>query len=432
MYLQSGGPTAVINTTAYGVIAQMAETADSGRKLYIARHGILGVIRGDLLEPETDPEKLLRLRETPSMAFGSTRYQLRTDEDYRKAEETLCRFDIGQILVNGGNGSAAAAMRLQQRLDADGIDCGVLLIPKTVDNDVAGIDHAPGFPSAARHVVISVAELIRDMWSYETDLIMAVEVMGRNTGFLAGASKAAGLIGHAPDLIYVPERVFDPEQFVRDVREVIARKGKCFAVIPEGVRTASGKYLFEDTTVNKGADPSVNMGGITEYLSVLLRAHFTCKIRCIDLGLMQRCAAHDASPVDREEAETLGRMAVQYALSGEREKMLTIRRGNSGSSDGNSGSSDGNSGSSDGSNGSSGSSGSSDGSSGSNGGSSGSSGADYAPEYGLMPLGETAGRSAVLPEEYIGEDGHSVKDSYLDYVLPLLGDLPRMAELTEL
>ena len=387
LYLQSGGPTAVINATAYGVIRESDALRPQGRKLYAARHGILGAVRGELLEPDRDPERLRRLRETPSMAFGATRYELVSDEDYRSLEETIDRYGIGHILINGGNGSAAAAMRLQERLDRDGLECGVLVIPKTVDNDVAGIDHAPGFPSAARHVVISVAELIRDMWSYETDLIMAVEVMGRNTGFLAAATLAAGQIGQAPDLIYVPERTFDPEGFVCDVREVIARKGKCFAVIPEGVKTAAGKYLFEDTTVNKGKDPSINMGGITEYLSALLRRHFTCKIRCIDLGLMQRCAAHDASGTDRLEAETLGRMAVRLAAEGHRTQMLTIRRPEEGG---------------------------------------------YEPVYGLIPLSETAGLSARLPEAYIGEDGHSVRDSYLDYILPLMGELPRMADMTAL
>ena len=387
LYIQSGGPTAVINATACGVIAESEQYLDQGAKLYAARHGILGVIRGDLMEIRPRKEDLARLRRTPSMAFGSTRYELCTDEDYRKAEDTIRRFGIGHILINGGNGSAAAAMRLQKRLDADGLNCAVLVIPKTVDNDVAGIDHAPGFPSAARHVVISVSELIRDMWSYETDLIMAVEVMGRNTGFLAAASLAAGENGPVPDLIYVPERTFDPERFVSDVREVVSRKGKCFAVIPEGVKTSAGKYLFEDTTVNKGKDPSVNMGGITGYLSTLLRKHFTCKIRCIDLGLMQRCASHDASPVDLEEAEHLGRMAVQLAAAGHREEMLTIRRG--------------------------------------------SAGEPYSPVYGTMPLAETAGLSAVLPEEYIGEDEHSIQEGYLDYILPLLGELPAMADLIE-
>lgn len=387
LYLQSGGPTAVINATAYGVISECGRTLPDGVKLYAARHGILGVIRGDLAEPAGDEEKLAKLIRTPSMAFGSTRYELTSDEDYRRVEETLSRFGIGHILINGGNGSAAAAMRLQRRLDDDGVNCGVLVIPKTVDNDVAGIDHAPGFPSAARHVVITVSELLRDMQSYETDLIMAVEVMGRNTGFLAAASLAAGRIGRAPDLIYVPERTFDPEQFVRDVREVTARKGKCFAVIPEGVKTPAGKYLFEDTTVNKGKDPSVNMGGITEYLSTLLRMHFSCKIRCIDLGLMQRCAAHNASPVDLQEAEALGRMAVRLAREGHREEMLTILRSGAGS---------------------------------------------YEPLFGVMPLSETAGISANLPEQYIGEDGHSVKESYLDYILPLIGELGEAADMADL
>ena len=388
LYLQSGGPTAVINATAYGVISECADCLAPGVKLFAARHGILGVIRGDLFEPGREKEQLARLRETPSMAFGSTRYELCSEEDYRSAEDTIRRYGIGHILINGGNGSAAAAMRLQKRLDADGLNCGVLVIPKTVDNDVAGIDHAPGFPSAARHVVISVSELIRDMWSYETDLIMAVEVMGRNTGFLAAATLAAGLLGPAPDLIYVPERTFDPERFVRDVGEVISRKGKCFAVIPEGVKTASGKYLFEDTTVNKGKDPSVNMGGITEYLNTLLRAHFTCKIRSIDLGLMQRCAAHDASPVDRDEAERLGRMAVHLALQGHRNEMLTIQRAGGMQ--------------------------------------------PYEPRFGTIALEETAGLSACLPEMYIGEDEHSVRETYLEYILPLLGELPQPADMMAL
>ena len=384
LYLQSGGPTAVINATACGVIRACRALLPDGAALYAARHGILGVIRGNVFKIEMNEGEIRRLSRTPSMGFGSTRYELESNEDYRKVEETIARLDIGHILINGGNGSAAAAMRLQKRLDADGCGCGVLLIPKTVDNDLAATDHAPGFPSAARHVVITVSELIRDLWSYETDLIMAVEVMGRNTGFLAAATLAAGKIGQAPDLIYVPERVFDPEQFVRDVKAVMDRKGKCFAVVPEGVKTAAGKYLFEDTTVNKGKDPSINMGGITGYLSSLLRAHFSCKIRCIDLGLMQRCAAHDASPVDRAEAEALGRMAVELALSGHREEMLCIRRGNAGE--------------------------------------------EYAPVFTTVPLAETAGLSATLPGAYIGDDGHSVSETYLDYILPLIGELPEMAD----
>ncbi|MDD3337546.1 MAG: diphosphate--fructose-6-phosphate 1-phosphotransferase [Lachnospiraceae bacterium] len=387
LYIQSGGPTAVINASAYGVIEACREYQPDIHRLYASAHGIVGVMEGKLYDCFAEEEGQLELlKETPSMAFGSCRYEVRedTDIDYEKILDTLKRFQIYYIFINGGNGSAAAGLRLYQYLTGKNYEFRLMVIPKTVDNDIAGIDHAPGFPSAARHVVTSIAELVHDMHTYDTELIMVAEVMGRNTGFLAAASLAAGETGYGPDLIYVPEVVFDPEQFIQDVRNVLERKGKCFVVVPEGVRTADGKYLFENTTVNKGTDPSRNMGGITPYLNALLREHFICKIRCIDLGLMQRCAVHDASALDLEEAELLGRSAVEAAVKGASGQMVTLLRRQD---------------------------------------------VPYQTETDSIPLEQVAEKDRVLDLAYVTSEHNYIQKTYLKYILPLIGPLPEYASL---
>lgn len=387
LYIQSGGPTSVINCSARGVIGQCREHSGEIGKIYAALHGIDGVIRNELYDCSMLNEQQLKdLALTPSMAFGSCRYMVRekTEDDYRSILCTLRAHQISMILLNGGNGSASAALKLMRHLKQMGFAGSVLLIPKTVDNDIAGIDHSPGFPSAARHVVTAVSELAHDMYTYDTDLIMAVEVMGRNTGYLAAAAMAACQTGWGPDLIYVPERTFSPEMFVRDVAGTLEKKGKCLAVLSEGVKTEDGKYLFEDTTVNKAADPSRNMGGITPYLSTLLRKHFTCKIRCIDLGLMQRCDAHNASPLDRKEAEELGRYAVDAALRGMDGQMVTIRR---------------------------------------------ISDRPYASRLECIPLEAVADVERTMDRRFLMTDRPFIRDEYLDYILPLIGRLPAYADL---
>ncbi len=387
LYIQSGGPTAVINCSACGVIRECQELLEKGGKLYASLHGIDGLLHDHLYDcTDMDEMQLRRLENTPSMAFGSCRYTVREDsgEDYDRILATLKKYDIYYIFINGGNGSVAAGYRLSENLKKVGYACRLIVIPKTVDNDIAIVDHAPGFPSAARHTVITISELVHDMYTYDTDLIMAVEVMGRNTGYLAAAAAAAGKTGWGPDLIYVPEVVFDPEQFVKDVAEVIQKKGKCFAVVAEGVKTADGRYLFEDTTVNKADDPSKNMGGITPYLNHLLRKYFTCKIRCIDLGLMQRCGAHDASEIDKKEAQQLGREAVKYAFAGENGKMVTLTR---------------------------------------------TSSYPYRTKIQILDLEQVAGVERVMDLSYLEENHHQIRESYMDYILPLIGALPEYVEL---
>lgn len=387
LYMQSGGPTAVINTSAYGVIDQCRRHPEINR-IYASEHGIVGVIERRIFDiSEGIPGEEL-LPYTPSMIFGSCRYEIDEEDpekrDYKKILATLKDLNIRYIFINGGNGSVRAGLRLGRFLETQSYDFRLIVVPKTVDNDIACIDHAPGFPSAARHVAIAVSELARDMMTYDTELIMFTEVMGRNTGFLAAASIAAREIDHGPDLIYVPEVIFDQRRFIDDVSQVLKKKGKCFAVVAEGVKTEDGKFLFEDISVNRGMDMQKNMGGITPYLNQLLRNHFDCKIRGIDLGLMQRCGAHDASEIDRREAEELGRRAVDAAVYGHSLKMVTVNR---------------------------------------------VFGRRYEAAYDLVSLEDVAREDNCLPLSYVNSAQNDIKEEFLDYIMPLIGRLPRYTVL---
>ncbi len=389
LYIQSGGPTAVINTSAYGVIDECRKHPGIDR-IYASEHGITGVIERKIFDISDGLADEILLTVTPSMIFGSCRYEIDENDpeqkDYRKVLKTLKTLNIRYIFINGGNGSVRASLRLGRFLESQNYDFKLIVVPKTVDNDISCIDHAPGFPSAARHVAITVSELVRDMMTYDTELIMFTEVMGRNTGFLAAASMAAAEIDLGPDLIYVPELVFDQQKFIEDVRCVLKKKGKCFAVVAEGVRTKDGRFLFEDISVNRSMDMQKNMGGIIPYLNQLLRNHFDCKIRGIDLGLMQRCGAHDASDIDREEAEELGRLAVKAAVSGHSLKMVTINR---------------------------------------------SQGRRYEAVYGLAGLEKVAEEDNCFPLSYVNETQDFIREEFLDYILPLIGELPKYTVLNK-
>ena len=201
LYIQSGEPTAVINCSAYGVISEFRKNNSDRGKLYASLHGIAGVMQGELYDCSAlDERQLEKLKKTPSMVFGSCRYTLKeeSEEDYEKIIKVLRQYSIYYIFINGGNGSVAAGQRLKEHLSKAEYNFRLIVIPKTVDNDIALTDHSPGFPSAARHTVITVSELVHDMNTYDTDLIMVAEVMGRNTGFLAAATIAARETGWGP------------------------------------------------------------------------------------------------------------------------------------------------------------------------------------------------------------------------------------------
>jgi 6-phosphofructokinase 1 len=260
----------------------------------------------------------------------------------------------------------------------------VAAIPKTVDNDIAELDHAPGFPSAARHVIITVSELAHDLRVYDTGLIMVLEVMGRDTGWLAASTLLCAKNNNGPDLIYTPEYTFEDERFLRDVEEVYQRKGKVLVVVAEGVKKKDGTYLFEHCSEVFEDAPQQNMGGIIPYLTNLLRKQFTCKVRGIDLGLMQRCDVHTASPVDIEEAISLGQEAVKAVLEGTSGIMTAIERLSS---------------------------------------------IPYTTAIRRINISQVIKQDGVMPRNYISPAKNYIQEDFLEYIEPLVGPLPRYARL---
>ncbi|MBE6828996.1 MAG: diphosphate--fructose-6-phosphate 1-phosphotransferase [Ruminococcaceae bacterium] len=385
LYIQSGGPTTVINTSAYGVITACRENSDKIGRLYCAEYGMVGLLNNRLIDVYSeDSTQLELLQHTPSSIFGSCRYHVTDESDYGKILNTLQQHDIGYLFYNGGNGTLRACRDLIRYLDSRNYDCNVVVVPKTVDNDIGGIDHSPGFPSAARHVAITVSELAHDIRVYDTGLITVVEVMGRNTGWLAAATLLSSRGGNGPDLIYTPEVPFETERFLKDIRGVYEQKGKCLAVVAEGVRDSGGKYLFEYGKENAVENPEISMGGVTPYLTMLLRGEFPCKVRGIDLGLMQRCGMHTAAPVDLREAAQLGGAAVTAALNGVSGKMVTLQRVSS---------------------------------------------SPYLVKESLADVEEICDLDASMPLEYITDEKNYIRESFLDYIEPLVGELPKYANL---
>ena len=388
LYIQSGGPTAVINASAYGVIHQWRTQGTKVGKLYAVLHGNYGLVNRLLYDTaEIAEEELLKLKYTPSMIFGSSRHRIPDGPEgfnqYDVIVQIIEEYSIQYIFYNGGDGSLRACNDLQSYLKMKQVTCSVIFIPKTVDNDIDGIDHAPGFPSTARYVNVSISELVHDIRTYNTNLIAVVEVMGRRTGWLAASTLLGHSHGYGPDLIYVPECKFSISKFITDVRRILEEKGKCIAVIAEGVRDEHNKFLFEYQDISV-EEPELNMGGITPYITSQLRKNFTCKIRGIDLGLMQRCSSHMTSKIDLEEAIQLGKAAVSISLAGDTGKMVYIERISS---------------------------------------------HPYTNRVATVLIEEAINGGHLLPLSYVNQDENFINDSFLDYIRPLVGELPTYTKL---
>ena len=385
LYIQSGGPTAVINASAFGVIDQWRATHSSA--LYAVKHGTYGLVHGHFFDcGSLKKQALALLPHTPSMVFGSSRYRIpdwpNGSDDYERILTHLKTHSIRNIFFNGGNGSLNACHSLCNFLDAVGYEYNVVFIPKTVDNDISCIDHCPGFPSTARYVNISISELVHDLRTYDTGMVAIIEVMGRKTGWLAASTIVAQNIGFGPDLIYVPEAAFSTDALISDISRVYSSRGKCIAVVAEGVRDENGKYLFEYTSDGM-ENPEITMGGITPYLTATLKREFGCKIRGIDMGLMQRCASHATSRIDVEEAVALGRFAVDIAAKGETKKIVAVKRIQS---------------------------------------------RPYTTTLQTIAMRDVLNREHALPAKYL--QSNRIADEYADYIEPLIGDMPDYFNIT--
>ena len=323
---QSGGPSSVINASAYGVI-KTALDSEYITKVYGANHGIKGVLEDRLLVmDEEDPKELERLLYTPSSALGSCRYKIADpdvdDTDYKRILEIFQKYDVRYFFYNGGNDSMDTCNKISKYMAKVGYDCRVIGVPKTIDNDLFGTDHCPGFASAAKYIATSIMEVYRDCHVYDTGMITIVECMGRHAGWLTAAAELANLSGEGPDFVYVPEVDFDMDQFLADVTARYEQNKNCMVAVSEGIHYADGSFVSEAKTSATDGFGHAQLGGLAAHLAAVVKEKTGAKVRGIELSLLQRCAAHCASGTDIQESFASGKAAVEAALAGETDKMV--------------------------------------------------------------------------------------------------------------
>ena len=323
---QSGGPSSVINCSAYGVIKAGLEN-ENITTVYGAHHGIKGVLNDELMiMNEEDPSELENMLYTPSSALGSCRYKIADpdvdDTDYKRILEIFKKYNVRYFFYNGGNDSMDTCNKISKYMNRVGYECRVMGVPKTIDNDLAGTDHCPGFASAAKYIATSVMEVSRDSHVYDTGMVTIIECMGRHAGWLTAAAALAGVKGDGPDLIYLPEVDFDMDQFVADVKRIYNEKKNCIVAVSEGVHYADGTFVSEAKTSGTDGFGHAQLGGLAARLADVVKAATGAKVRPIELSLLQRCAAHCASGTDIAESFLSGKTAVEAAVAGETDKMV--------------------------------------------------------------------------------------------------------------
>jgi len=404
---QSGGPTAVINASICGVI-QEAMRHPEIESIYGARHGILGVLDEDLVDlRQEDPEEIELLKSTPAAALGSIRHKLPPlparpgEEDtaeYDRILEVFAAHHIRYFFYAGGNDSMDTVHKVTAYAATKGYELRAIGIPKTVDNDLAGIDHCPGYGSVAKHIAAITMGVGLDMMSVHlTDPVVIMEVMGRNAGWMTASSALARRReGDAPNLIYVPEAPWNRGRFLRDVKESHRRWGWCFVAVCGSIRDEAGNHVAMQTgRFAKDAFGHVQLGGVGNFLEHLVREELGLKTRLIRMGPAERIAMHFASLTDRDEAYHLGAFAVQSAVTGVTAKMVSLER---------------------------------------------VSNSPYRCELTLTDLEVSANQEKKIPREWLNEAGNDVTHDFLDYARPLIqgevptpivDGLPRYARLRE-
>jgi len=395
---QSGGPTAVINASAQGVI-QAALANENITRVLGAAHGIKGVLDDKLYDMGMeDPAELDLLQYTPSSALGSCRYKLadpdKDDTDYKRILEIFQKYDVRYFFYNGGNDSMDTCNKISKYMQKVGYECRIMGVPKTIDNDLFGTDHCPGFASAAKYIATSCAEVWQDAHVYDTGMVTVIEIMGRHAGWLAGSAALASLTGCGPDLVYLPEVIFDMNQFIADVKAIYESTGKCLVAVSEGIHYADGTFVSEGETSATDGFGHVQLGGLAVRLAEKIKQETGAKVRGIELSLLQRCGAHLASLTDIEEAKMAGRTAVEQAVAGVTDKMVAFActRENG----------------------------------------------KYVCQPSLIGLTDVANVEKKVPREWINAAGNGVEQPFIDYVLPLIqgepelpreNSLPRFAKL---
>ena len=394
---QSGGPTSVINASAYGVIETALKNPNITRVLG-AEHGIKGVLNDRLFDMgQEDPAELELLKYTPSSALGSCRYKMADpdvdDTDYKRILEIFKKYDVRYFFYNGGNDSMDTCNKISKYMNKVGYECRVMGVPKTIDNDLFGTDHCPGYASAAKYIATSAMEVARDSRVYNIGQITIIECMGRHAGWLTAAAALANTKEPCVDFIYLPEVDFDMDKFIADVSECYKKNGNCIVAVSEGIHYADGRFVSEAKTAATDGFGHAQLGGLAALLANVCKEKTGAKVRGIELSLLQRCAAHCASQTDIDESYMSGKTAVEEMLNGVTDKMVGFECDRS------------------------------------NG---------YVCRAKLFNLSDVANFEKKFPKEWITAEGNNVTEDFAKYALPLIqgetklekeDGLPRFARL---
>lgn len=378
---QSGGPTAVINSSLYGVVSEGLRQEKIGM-VYGMVNGIEGFLADRVLDfREALPgEALEKLKTTPGAYLGSCRYKLPEDlEDpvYPLLFEKFEALNIGYFFYIGGNDSMDTVSKLSRYAQKVNSDIRVIGEPKTIDNDLVLTDHTPGFGSAARYVASTVREIVIDANVYETKSVTVVEIMGRHAGWLTAAGALARkYVGDNPLLIYLPETAFDPEAFLKKVEEAFEKNPNVIVCVSEGIHDKEGTFICEyDNSVGTDSFGHKMLAGCGKYLENLVRSRLGVKARSVELNVSQRCSASMMSATDQKEAVMAGQFGVRAALKGETGKMVSyIRTGN----------------------------------------------LPYRMTLGLEDVNKICNQEKTVPMDWISPDGSDVTEEFFTYALPLI------------
>lgn len=381
---QSGGPTAVINSSLYGVVSEGIAHSDEIGEVYGMVNGIEGFLEDRILNfREALPgEQLDYLKHTPGAYLGSCRYKLPEsleDPVYPLLFEKFEEMNIGWFFYIGGNDSMDTVSKLSRYAAQTGSSIRVIGEPKTIDNDLVHTDHTPGYGSAAKYVASTVREITLDANVYEKKSITIIEIMGRHAGWLTAASALARKYkGDNPFFIYLPESAFDTEKFLKDVESAFEKNCNVVVCVSEGIHDADGTFICEyDSSVGTDTFGHKMLAGCGKYLENLVRDRLGVKARSVELNVSQRCSASLISAADQKEAVSAGRFGVQAALNGETGKMVSFVRRQA-----------------------------EDGS--------------YQMECGLEDVNLICNEEKEVPAEWITENGSDVSDEFIKYVTPLV------------
>lgn len=380
---QSGGPTAVINASLYGVVYEALNREDACGTVYGMINGIEGFLNDQIIdmEPLEQSGKLELIRTTPGSFLGSCRYKLPEDlgdEVYPKLFEKFAQYGIGYFFYIGGNDSMDTVSKLSRYAEQTGSDIRFIGIPKTIDNDLVHTDHTPGFGSAAKYVASTVREIALDASVYDNKKsVTIVEIMGRHAGWLTAASVLARKFeGDNPVLVYLPETAFDPEKFLGDVRAALEKVPNLVVCISEGINDGQGTFICElASSVGVDTFGHKMLTGSGKYLENLVKEKIGVKVRSVELNVLQRCSSAMLSGTDQKEAIASGAYGVKCAIEGATGKMVAFRR---------------------------------------------LPGEDYRTDYVLEDVNAICNQEKTVPAEWITKDGSDVGQEFTAYALPLI------------